>query len=72
MDGTRGFDRVSAAGDGPGTRLVRPGGEEADEAEQVVAGADDAYHARALQPEILAEDLRFLLVKLPDLHLDLG
>ena len=47
-----------------------PGREEADEPQQRVAGADDALQAGAFQAEVLAEDLRLLLVELADLHLD--
>ena len=38
---------VAAVRDRPGARLVGPGGEEADQAEQLVAQADDPLEARA-------------------------
>src|SRR5712692_7230169 len=41
VDGSGGLRRLSAAGDRPGARLLRPGGQERDQVEQCVAGADD-------------------------------
>ena len=47
-----------------------PGGEERDEAQQLVAQPDDALQAGALQAQVLAEDGGLLLGQLADLHLD--
>ena len=41
--------RLGAARDGPGARLLRPGGEEGDEIEKAVAGADEPVEAGLVQ-----------------------
>ena len=47
--------RARAAADGPGAALVLAGGEERDEAEQRVRGADHAVEAGLGEAEVVAE-----------------
>src|SRR3546814_5534518 len=53
MDRARRLGRLRTLGHGPGARLLRSHGEEGDEAQQLVSGADDAGEARFLQPPSL-------------------
>src|SRR5260221_11101829 len=55
MDGAGGFGRRGAAPDGPGARLLRPGGEERDQVEQRVPGADPPRQAGLGEPEAAQE-----------------
>ena len=48
-----GLRRLGAARDGPGARLLRPDGEEGDQPEQLVAGADHALQAAVVQARVL-------------------
>src|SRR5215217_2410894 len=57
VDRAGGLRRARAFGHGPGARLLRTGGEERDEMQQPVAGADEAVEARLLQTDLGQEHL---------------
>ena len=52
--------RLGAACDRPGARFLGAGGEEGDQAEQLVAGADDAGEAGLLEAEVGEEGVAVL------------
>ena len=60
MDGSGALRGFGADGDGPGAALVLPGGEEADEAQQLVALANEPHQAAFVQA-VAREKLRCFL-----------
>src|SRR5436305_12091961 len=73
VDRAGGLQGGGAAGDRPRHRLLAlAGGEEGDQLEQVVGGADQARQARALDAVALAHFRRFGRVELGQLGLDPG
>src|SRR5690606_23530805 len=62
--------RLGAALDGPGAHLLLAGREEGDEPQRVVAGADEALEAGALEAHVGEERLRLLGLELRELLLD--
>ena len=62
--------RLAAPLDGPGATLVLAGGEEGDQVEQLVSGADHRVQARLLQPQRLEEGRPIRRVQRGDLRLD--
>src|SRR5579863_1630096 len=70
VDGSGTLRGFGASGNGPGAALVFAGGEEADEAQQLIALADEADEA-ALMQTIAAQKIRgFRVVHLGELGLD--
>ena len=67
-----GVDRGRAVRDRPGADLVRPGGQERDQAEQPVRQVDDPTEPGFRDPELLHEHGRLVGLELAELHLDLG
>src|SRR2546430_17302752 len=57
---------------GPGTRLLRTGGEVGVQPEQLVRGADHAVEPRLVPPPVLEGQLLFLLPPVGDLRFDLS
>jgi len=55
VDGAGGAGRLGAFLDRPGAGFLGAGGEEGDEAEQLVTGADQPVEAGLLQPQRLQE-----------------
>ena len=72
MDGRRRVHRVRAVRDRPRAHLVRPGGEERDQAEQPVGQGDDPVQPRLGDAELLHEHRRLVRLQLAELHLDPG
>ena len=58
--------------DGPGARFLGADGEEGDEVEQVVAGADDAREAGLVETHFLEEDEPLVHVHRHEVGLDRG
>ena len=67
VDGARGLRRARAFRHRPGARLLRAGGEERDQAEQMVSGADEPIKSRFFQPEVIEELRAFAFRQLRDL-----
>src|SRR5690606_29175437 len=66
------FGRARALADGPGPDLLLARREEADEAEQAVAGVDQAVEAALLEAEVGEERGALLRIQLAQLGLDPG
>ena len=52
VDDPRRLGRLGADWDGPGARLLRPGGEIGDQVLELIARADEAVEARFLQAQV--------------------
>ena len=72
MDLAGGLRRGVSDPDGPGAGLLAARGEEALEAQELVACPDDAVESRLLKPEVLHELLPVSLVHASELRLGLG
>src|SRR4029077_9555381 len=70
VDRTGRLRRLGAAHDRPGMRLLRTDGEEREQSQQVVAGADDAIEAAVVQTEPFQEFDAIGLRQLRHLRLD--
>src|SRR5690606_38314475 len=70
VDLAGGLRRARALADGPGADLLLARGEEADQVEEPVAGADQAPEAWLREAELLEEHLAFLGRELHQLGLD--
>src|SRR5262249_7234978 len=69
-DDAGGLRRARAARHRPGARLLGAGGEERDEVEQRVAGADQPVEARFVQPHMLKVLVALVVRQQRDLRLD--
>ncbi len=72
VDDAGGLRRLGAARDGPGARLLGPDREVGDEAEQLVALADQPVEAGLLQAQVVQEVVALLRREHGELGLDLG
>src|SRR6185312_8736266 len=72
VDFAGGFGRGRAGRDGPGAAFIGAGGEEADEAEELVAHADGAGHAALRDAGGFAEFGGFVVAELVQLHFELA
>ena len=72
MDLARGLRGLGAPGNGPGTALVLAGGEEGDQPQQGVAGANEPVQTGLRNAQLLQELLFLLRLQLGDLRLQLG
>ena len=72
VDLAGGLGRLGAAVDGPGARFLGAGGEEGDQAEQLVAGADHPREAGLVESEVGEESVALVGRKGRDLGLDRG
>src|ERR1700723_4134566 len=70
VDGAGGFLGAGVGGHGPGTALVFADGEETDEAEQLVAAADEADEAAFFEPVGAEEFGSFFVVHFGELGFD--